>query len=124
MSHVPLSGRSFYIKKPDKIKFPLAALPALMLMMSASSHAAQWQYRFAGPQPKVEIAPLKLGKTCPYSVELDDGPASTLEFSQPLLAKYQWNDAPPGVQGGTNRPFVGTAAVAFGGVDTGNATLT
>ena len=92
-------------------------------MISASAHAAQWEYRFSGPQPKVEIAPLKYDKSWAYAVEIDDGPVSTLQVSMPLLAKFQWNDAPPGVKGGNDRPFVGTAAVSFGGFDTGNSTL-
>ena len=103
------------------MKLPLVALPALTLILSASAHAAQWEYHFSGPQPTVEIAPLQYGKSWAYAVEIDDGPASTLQISQPMLAKYRWNDAPPGVVGGTDRPFVGTAAVSFGGVDTGNS---
>ena len=96
---------------------------ALSLLTTASAHAAQWEYHFAGPQPTVEIAPLKYDKSWAYSVEIDDGPVSTLTVSQPVLAQYQWNDAPPGVKGGQTRPFVGTAAVAFSGFDTGNSTL-
>lgn len=90
-------------------------------LMIPSAHAAQWEYRFQGPLPKVEIAPLKYGKTWAYAVEIDDGPASTYQVSLPLLAKYQWNDAPPGIVGGQNRPFVGTAAVAFNSVETTNS---
>lgn len=91
-------------------------------LMAPSVQAAQWEYHFQGPQPKVEIAPLQYGKTWAYAVEIDDTPVSTHQVSQPLLAQYQWNDAPPGVAGGKNRPFVGAAAVSFGSVDTTNST--
>ena len=101
----------------------ISQLMALSLLTTASAQAAQWEYHFTGPQPKVEIAPLKYDKSWAYAVEIDDGPVSTLQVSLPLLAKYQWNDAPPGVKGGKDRPFAGTAAVSFSGFDTGNSTL-
>ena len=101
--------------------YPLALLCALTSVLATSARAAQWQYRYQGSAATVEIAPLQFGKTWAYSLEIDDGPASTVE-SQKLLARYNWNDAPPGVGGGASRPFVGTAAVSFGGVDTTNPT--
>ena len=101
----------------------VSQLMALSLLTTASAHAAQWEYRFTGPQPKVEVAPLKYDKSWAYAVEIDDGPVSTIQVSLPILAGYQWNDAPPGVNGGQTRPFVGTAAVSFSGFDTGNSTL-
>jgi hypothetical protein len=101
------------------MKKPLAGL--VTVLAASSVQAAPWQYDWilaAGEDtPKVEVAPLKYGKSWAYAVEIDDGPSSTLTVSQPLLAKYQWNDAPPGVVGGTNHPFVGTAAVVMGGID-------
>ena len=99
---------------------PFTAVAAFLMLPSA--HAAQWEYHFQGPQLTVEIAPLKYDKSWAYAVEIDDGPASTIQVSMPLLAKYQWNDAPPGVAGGQNRPFVGTAAVSLNSIGTGNST--
>jgi hypothetical protein len=96
-----------------------------MLLTASSVQAAPWEYRWtpaAGEGiTRVDVAPLKYGKIWAYAVEIDDGPSSTLTVSQPLLAKYQWNDAPPGVVGGTNHPFVGTAAVVMGGIDVGKS---
>jgi len=100
------------------------------LFMAANVHtcanAAKWQWKLpiaaAKSALQVEVCPLKYGKTWAYSFEIDDGPASTLAVSQPLLARYQWNDAPPGVAGGTLRPFVGGAAVILGSINTGNST--
>jgi hypothetical protein len=107
------------------IQLTLAALAALGVVASGS-HAATWQYSWtpaAGEStPKAEVCPLKYGKTWAYAVEIDDNPASTLTVSQPLLARYSWNDAPPGVAGGKHRPFVGTAAIVLGGINTGNST--
>jgi hypothetical protein len=101
-------------------------LTATTLVLAANAHAATWEWKLpataANAAPQVEVSPLKYGKTWAYSVEIDDGPASTLKVSQPLLARYQWNDAPPGITGGTNRPFVGGAAVVLGGINTGNST--
>lgn len=84
----------------------------------------EWKWKAAAGEaaPKVEVSPLKYGKGWAYAVEIDDGPASTIKVSAPLLARYQWNDAPPGVAGGTNRPFSGGAAVILSSVDTGNST--
>src|SRR4028118_2277720 len=103
------------------MKLLLVALATLLV--ASHVHAARWQYQWtlaAGQStPQVEVTPLKYGKSWAYAVEIDDGPSSTLTVSQPLLARYQWNDAPPGVAGGTDRPFVGTAAVVLGGIDVG-----
>ena len=105
-------------------------LASATLFMAANLHipasAATWQWKMPVASAKsalqVEVCPLKYGKTWAYSVEIDDGPASTLAVSQPLLARYRWNDAPPGVQGGTLRPFVGGAAIILGSINTGNST--
>lgn len=94
--------------------------------LTSPGMAATWEYSWkptAGEAaPKFEIAPLKYGKKWAYAVEIDDNPASTLTVSQPLLAQYSWNDAPPGVAGGNNKPFVGTAALMLITHDTANPT--
>jgi hypothetical protein len=105
-------------------------LASTTIFMAANVHtcanAAKWQWKLPIAAAKsglqVEVCPLKYGKTWAYSFEIDDGPASTLAVSQPLLARYQWNDAPPGAAGGTLRPFVGGAAVILGSINTGNST--
>ncbi|MBC8135918.1 MAG: hypothetical protein H8F28_08550 [Fibrella sp.] len=97
------------------------------VLLAVPSQAAVWQFSLPvsakNAAIKVEVTPFKYGKTWAYSFEQDDSPASTLTVSQPLLARYQWNDAPPGVIGGRNHPFVGTAAVILGNLDAGNATV-
>lgn len=110
------------------MKIPLlaAAMAANLVMTTVAAHAAERVYRWpASPgetAPKVGIAPLKYDKSWAYAVEIDDGPASTIQVSLPLLAKYQWNDAPPGIAGDTTRPFVGTAAVSLNSIETSNST--
>lgn len=104
------------------------ALPILVTALFATSaQASPWEFPLPtsakGVAVKVEIASFKYGKTWAYSFEQDDSPVSTLTVSQPLLARYEWNDAPPGVQGGRNHPFVGTAAVILGSLDAGNSTV-
>lgn len=73
---------------------------------------AEFRWRWKGSTaPEVRVAPFLYGKSWAYSVEIDDGPASTLTVSLPLLASYYFSDAPPGVAGGKLLPFVGGAAV-------------
>jgi peptidoglycan/xylan/chitin deacetylase (PgdA/CDA1 family) len=71
----------------------------------------RWRWKGVSPAPEVRVAPFLYGKSWAYSVEIDDGPASTLAVSLPLLASYYFTDAPPGVSGGKLLPFVGGAAV-------------
>ncbi|HEX8552811.1 MAG TPA: hypothetical protein VF681_14785 [Abditibacteriaceae bacterium] len=101
--------------------FSVTAAFLVVAQFSLAAHAATWQITLppSVAAPTVEIAPLKYGKSWAYAIEIDDNPASTIEVSQPLLAQYQWSDAPAGQTGGTLRPFVGTAAVTFAGTDVG-----
>jgi hypothetical protein len=107
------------------MKIPILALTSFLAAPQVQS--ATWQYKWtpaAGEDaPKVEISPFKYGKSWAYAVEIDDGPTSTLTVSQPLLARYQWNDAPPRVTGGVNKPFVGAAAVVVGSIGRNSASL-
>ncbi len=70
--------------------------------------------------PSVEICPLLYDKLWAYTVEVDDGPSSTRTVAQPLLARFHFTDAPPGLPGGTSLPFVGGAAVIVQRVGTSN----
>jgi hypothetical protein len=66
-----------------------------------------WEWKPAADEiasPKVEICPLKYDKEWAYAVEIDDGPASTLTVAQPLLARFAFTDAPPGLAGGRSCP--------------------
>ncbi len=73
--------------------------------------------------PIIEVCPLQYGKTWAYSVEIDDGPASTLSVVAPLLEGFSFSDAPPGMSGGKAHPFVGGAAIYLARFDSGNPTL-
>lgn len=101
--------------------------PAPTLIGSKESKAILWTYSWkaaAGEAaPNVSVSPLKYGKRWAYSVEIDDGPASTYAVSQPLLEQFAYTDAPPGIPGGKVRPFVGGAAVFPLRLNTGNATF-
>lgn len=104
-----------------------ALLPAVAALLASSASATTWKCALpiarGEKAPKVEICALKYGKIWAYAFEQDDSPASTLTVSQPFFAKYQWNDAPPGVAGGRNWPFVGTAAVILGSVGSNDSVL-
>lgn len=82
---------------------------------------AEWRWRWKGNAiPGVELTPYLYGKTWAYSVEIDDGPVSTFTVSLPLLADFHFTDAPPGVSGGKQLPFVGGAAMFPLRVNTGS----
>ena len=114
--------------KMTRLKMACLALGAALLpALQTPAQAATWRYALplarGEAAPKIEVCPLKYGKSWAYSFEQDDGPVSTLTVTQPFLAKYQWNDAPPGVAGGVNRPFVGTVAVILGSVGNNDTVL-
>jgi hypothetical protein len=91
----------------------------------ADARSWSWERKPAPDEiapPTMEICPLKYDKEWAYAVEIDDGPASTLTVAQPLLARFAFTDAPPGVAGGRALPFVGGAAVMVHWVGTSNDT--
>lgn len=100
----------------------LAIALSLMAIPNSPGRAApdsprdvEWTWRWkpapGEAAPAAEVCTFRYGKRWAYSVEIDDGPVSTLTVSQPLLAQYRYTDAPPGVPGGRRLPFVGGAAV-------------
>lgn len=102
----------------------LRSLFVLMLPLTASAADWSWQWTPAPGEaaPTAEVCQFKYGKDWAYTVEIDDGPVSTLTVAQPLLAKYEFTDAPPGIPGGKPMPLVGGSAVIVGSVDTPNST--
>ncbi len=82
-----------------------------------------WQAALGEPLPAVSICPLLYDKKWAYAVEIDDGPVSTLGVAQPLLAEFNFTDAPPGLSGGHRHPFVGGAAVIVERSGTPNASF-
>lgn len=102
----------------------LAASLLVCGALSSPGRAATWECAWpSNTAPKIQIAPLLWGKTWAYSLEIDDGPASTFTVVQPLLAKFAFSDAPVGVGGGKPKPFVGGAAIFMARFDSGNSTL-
>lgn len=87
-----------------------AAATSMVPVLEAAEWQLTWKTSGSASAPKATLCPLKFGKHWAYTVEIDDGPASTLAVSMPLLAEFQFTDAPPGVPGGVPRPFVGSAA--------------
>ncbi len=87
----------------------------LSWLFTVSTAAADWSWTWqSGPAdktPTAEICTFKYAKTWAYAVEIDDGPKWVRTFAVPFLADYHYTDAPPGVPGGTRRPFVGSVAV-------------
>jgi predicted transcriptional regulator len=73
---------------------------------------------------KAEVTTFRYGKEWAYAVELDDGPNWVRPFAMPFLAKYEWTDAPPGVAGGTKKPFVGGIAVIVAAVQANDSSVT
>ncbi len=96
----------------------MSRIPACCLLAVLCSSPAiaathwNWEWTPAPDEtaPSAEICALKYGKTWAYTVEIDDGPASTMAAAA-LLSGFHYTDAPPGVPGGSPRPFVGSAAV-------------
>lgn len=89
---------------------------ACLLLGTVSVHAAEWSFEWTpaadeSASVKAEVTPLKYGKVWAYAVEIDDGPECTLTVAEPLLKKFAFTDAPPGIPGGRPMPFVGGAAI-------------
>ena len=114
-------------RQDDSLVMTLRATCLIVLMCVGTARAAEWSWQWPAKPgdatPTVTVSPFKYGKDWAYSVEIDDGPITTLTVVQPLLAKFNYTDAPPGVAGGKPRPLVGGAALIVGSTGTGNNTL-
>lgn len=91
---------------------------AAALLVTVAARAAEWTFEWMpasdeGASVKAEVCPLKYGKVWAYSVEIDDGPECVVTVAEPLLKRFEFTDAPPGVPGGRPMPFVGGAAIYF-----------
>lgn len=94
-------------------------------VMAADTGTWRWEWAPAPEEtaePRVEVCSLLYDKQWAYAVEIDDGPTTTLTTAQPLLARFSFTDAPPGLPGGKARPFVGGAAVMVQWIGTSNST--
>ena len=89
--------------------------------------AAEWTWTWTPAPgdrvPTAEVCTFKYGKVWAYAVEIDDGPKWARSFAAPFLAEHHYTDAPPGVAGGHQRPFVGAAAVIVGVVGNNDTAL-
>lgn len=74
--------------------------------------SVEWNYDWSLDEvPAAEIEPLLYGKQWAYAVQIDDNPVEIRTVALEFFAGYQFTDAPPGIDGGRPKPFVGDAAV-------------
>jgi len=59
----------------------------------------------------VTVEPVKFGKSWAYALEFDDGGVFAQDVAAPMLEKFSFTDAPPGVPGGRKIPFVASMAI-------------
>ncbi len=80
---------------------------------TASAAEFEWTWTPGSGEGAVtaHVSTFLYGKRWAYAVELDDGNVDAFTGAEPLLAAYEFSDAPPGVAGGSARRFVGTAAI-------------
>ena len=103
---------------------PIKTLSSLFLA-PLSLTAAEWSYTWPAVAKdsaketavSAEICPFKYGKTWAYAIEIDDGPKWVTTFAVPFFAQFHFTDAPPGVSGGSPRPFVGSVAAIASTID-------
>lgn len=59
----------------------------------------------------VTVEPVKFGKAWAYALEFDDGGIFARDIAAPMLEKFAYTDAPPGISGGRTIPFVAGVAL-------------
>lgn len=101
------------------------ALAALVCAVGLGAAEFSWTWTPApgDPMPTATVCPLKYDKTWAYAIEIDDGPKWVPTFAVPFVAQYHYTDAPPGVRGGTARPFVGSVSVIVGATGNNDSAL-
>lgn len=96
-----------------------------LILIAVPATAAEWSWQWnadaQAAAPKAEICHFKYGKEWAYAVEIDDNPKTALTVAQPLLARFHYTDAPPGIRGGHELPFVGGVAVIVSSMGTRNS---
>lgn len=102
----------------------LPMFSAAVLTATSALHAAEWSYSWPDAStPQGSVSPFLYGKSWAYCIEIDDNPATLASFAVDFFAHYQYTDAPPGVPGGTPRPFVGNAAIIVGSIGANSTNL-
>jgi len=98
---------------------------ACLVLVGAAASGADWSWplpsEVAAATPRIDICPFLYGKQWAYAIEIDDGPKWAGSFAVPFLAEYHFSDAPPGLQGGRQLPFVGGIAVIVSPVGANSA---
>ena len=74
--------------------------------------AWRWECpELAAAAGSVTVEPVKFGKSWAYGLEFDDGGVFAQDIAAPMLEKFSFTDAPPGVPGGRKTPFVASVAI-------------
>jgi Polysaccharide deacetylase len=103
----------------------LIVLSAVLTTTAAFAAEWSWQWKASAGEaaPQATVCQFLYGKEWAYTLEIDDAPVTTLTVAQPLLAKYHYTDAPPGVPAGKPLPLVGGSAVIVGSMGTHKNTV-
>jgi hypothetical protein len=104
-------------------RLALGVLAIATCLASIRATAATWEWpcpELAAATVKVEIAPVKYGKTWAYAIEFDDGGSFVRTHAEALITGHQFTDAPPGVADGTPKPFVAGLSLFAAPLDGGN----
>ena len=87
---------------------------------------SSWRWEcpeLAAVTESVAVEPVKFGKAWAYALEFDDGGTFAQDIAAPMLGKFFFTDAPPGVPGGHPIPFVASVALYPFVLDGENNTL-
>jgi len=101
----------------------ILAISSFGLLANAAEWTYTWQPGANDSQVTASVSPLKYGKSWAYSIEFDDGTVFPVQYAEALISQFKYTDAPPGVAGGKERPFVATCAINPYTIDTPNTTI-
>lgn len=93
--------------------FSRACLTAVLMPIGLRAESA-WRWEcpaLAAVTESVTVEPVKFGKSWAYALEFDDGGTFARDIAEPMLEKFHFTDAPPGVPGGRSLPFVAGVAL-------------
>jgi hypothetical protein len=104
----------------------LSGCLSVTAMAGAVSTTTSWRWESEELAPAVEtiaVEPVKYGKLWAYALEFDDGGTFAADVAAPMLEKFSFTDAPTGVGGGRQIPFVASLALYPFVLDGNNNTL-
>ena len=111
--------------KRKAIKLGMVCLATAVAPFSIRAESV-WRWKcpeLAAAARSVTVEPVKFGKSWAYALEFDDGGTFAQDIAVPILEKFIYTDAPPGVSGGRKMPFVASVAVYPFVLDGENNTL-